>query len=173
MTTDRDACPALGRVLVVAAVLLSFLPLAVSAQSARPLQPVKRAPGATPTPFVAAQIQIAKLRQAADQLRLLARAPLPANVTDGERAEHTRHVEWLRGAEHRVTVLADTWEQRLQPLAGSAAEIARALDLNAFFEAQAAGLQSKLRRETSGSNFESEPVRAANDTAKVVINQIN
>lgn len=173
--THREACPALGRVLVVAVIFLVLSPLAVSAPPDI-LQPVKRHPGAGPTPLTTAQIQIARLRQTADQLRLLARQPLPADVGNHARAEFTRHEQWLREAEHRVSVLADNWEQRLRPSDGvvlHAGEIARALDLNAFFEAQMAGLQSKLRSESARSAFVSEPVRAANDTAKVIINQMN
>ena len=175
MIIDRDRHSPLASVSLVALTLFVFPSQIASAQSSA-LQPVKHHPGAGPTPVASAQIQIARLRQTADQLRLLAGQPLPTNVGSAARAEFTRHEQWLREAGQRVSILADNWEQRLRPLAGAAPraeEVARALDLNAFFQAQTAGLQSKLRRESTASAFSSEPVRAAHDTAKVIIGHMN
>lgn len=138
---------------------------------------MKRHPLPSADPFIDAQIQIARLRQTADQLRLLASQPKPANLAGEIAVDFERHESWLRQAEHRVNTLADEWEQRLRPLAGAtparAQEFGRALDLNGFFQAQSAALQTKLRREGVAGDFNSEPVRAVHDTARVVIGNMN
>lgn len=119
-------------------------------------------------PPVPAQTQIARLRQAAEQLRLLAHQPHPTIAAPTEHEEHARHRQWLQEAGHRVRTLADNWEQRLTP--GQARKGATpARDVNAFFAAQTAGLQSRLDRESAANEYRSPQVRAARDTARVVI----
>lgn len=151
--------------------VLALPPDSHSAESSKPLQPVKRHPGAAPTdPYFTAQIQIARLRQTADQLRLLANQPVPVNAKADAREEYIRHEEWLRQAGHRVNILANEWEQRVKPAATSAA---RAAEVNSFFELQAATLQSKLHRESLTLDIHSEAVRSAGDTARLVIGKMN
>lgn len=168
MAMGRMICSSLFALLVA----LPF-PAPLHAQSAASLQPVKRHPGANETnPFTAAQIQIARLRQTADQLRLLANQSVPRNLPGAARTEFAQHEQWLRQAEHRVSVLADQWEQRMRPLTGTQA-VAKASDLNTFFEAQSAALQSKLRRESVAQTPASERVRSSRDTANLVIGNMN
>lgn len=163
---------ALTRVLAWSALAVLALPLlSYPADPSSLFQPVKRHPGAAPTdPYFTAQIQIARLRQTADQLRLLANQPVPVNAKADTREEFIRHEEWLRRAGHRVNVLANEWEQRVKPAATTAA---RAADVNSFFELQAATLQSKLHRESLTLDVHSEPVRSAGDTARLVIGKMN
>lgn len=165
----------LGRVVAWSALTVVSLALAspspLHAEPPRPLQPVKRHPGAVATdPYFAAQIQIARLRQTAGQLRLLANRPVPLNANKDMRQEFARHEEWLRQAEHRVNVLANEWELQIKPATVSAA---RTADVNAFFEVQSATLQSKLHRESLALDVYSEPVRSAGDTARLVIGKMN
>lgn len=166
---------ALARVLVWSALLAAPLavvsPPALHAESPKqPLIPVKRHPGADP--FIAAQIQVARLRQTADKLQLLANQTVPLNADGDTRQEFLKHEAWLRQAGHRVSVLAREWEQRMQPT-HQPNNLARALDVNAFFESQSAVLQSKLNRENLALGVRSEPTRAASDTARLVIGNMN
>lgn len=67
-----------------------------------------------------------------------------------------------------MRILADNWEQRLTP--GTQQKgVAPTRDVNAFFAAQTAGLQSRLDRESAANDYRSPLVRAARDTARVVI----
>lgn len=120
-------------------------------------------------PSVAAQAQIARLRQAAEQLRLLSAQPHPTNAAPTEHEEHARHRQWLHEAQERVRILADNWEQRLTPDSKGRKGTAPTRDVNAFFAAQTAGLQSRLDRESAANEYRSPLVRAARDTARVVI----
>lgn len=148
------------------------LPASLLAQSVAPLQPVKRHPGPNDVnPFTVAQIQIARLRQTADQLRLLANQSVPRNLPGAARVELAQLERWLRQAEHRISVLADQWEERLRPLS-SAQALGKAADLNAFFEAQSVALQSKLHRESLAYAPLSERVRSSRDTANLVIGKM-
>ena len=157
---------------IVALSLAALAPPLLYAQSAKALQPVKRHPSANDfNPFTAAQIQIARLRQTADQLRLLANQSVPANLEGSARVELSQHEQWLRQAEHRISVLATQWEERLKPLEGPS-DAGKAADLNAFFDAQSAGLQSKLRRESLAASPASERVRSSGDTARLVIGKM-
>lgn len=161
---------------IVGPFLALIVPLLLSpplhAQSAKSLKPVKRNPVAPVVdPFVTAQVQIARLRQTADQLRLLAQQPLPPNLGSDARVELAQHEQWLREAEQRVSVLANQWEERLKPLNGANAT-RLAADLNAFFEAQSAHLQSKLRRESLTRSPITERVRSSGDTARLVIGKM-
>lgn len=157
----------------VSVLLAAVCALPLAAEPARGLTPVKRHPLPSADPFIDAQIRIARLRQTADQLRLLATQPKPADLSRETAAEFARHESWLRQAENRISTLADEWERRLRPLAGAtparADEFGRALDLNGFFEAQSATLQTKLQRESVAAGFGNEGVRALHDTARVVI----
>lgn len=161
----------LARVLTWSVLTVLALPLACfSAEPAKLLQPVKRHAGAAPTdPYFAAQIQIARLRQTADQLRLLAKQAVPLNAKEDAHEEIIRHEEWLRQAGHRVNILANEWEQRIKPAVTSTARA----DVNVFFELQAATLQAKLHRESLALEAQSEPVRLAGDTARLVIGRMN
>lgn len=123
-------------------------------------------------PSVAAQAQIARLRQAAEQLRLLSHQPHPTNAAPTEHEEHARHRQWLHEAQQRVRTLADNWEQRLTP--GTQKKgAAPTRDVNAFFAAQTAGLQSRLDRESAATDYRSPLVRAARDTARLVIGHMH
>lgn len=177
MSRARELRRALVRGLVGVVLLVTLGPSPAPAEPVRGLTPVKRHPLPSMDPFVEAQIRIARLRQTADQLRLLAAQPRPSNLGAEAAAEFARHESWLRLAESRVSTLADEWETRLRPLAGAtparADEFGRALDLNGFFEAQSAALQTKLQREGVAAGFRSEPVRAVHDTARVVIGNMN
>lgn len=163
---------ALSRVLVWYALAVLAVPLASSsAETSKSLLPVKRHAGAAPTdPYFTAQIQIARLRQTADQLRLLANQAVPVNAKADAREEFIRHEEWLRQAGQRVNILANEWEQRVKPAVTTAT---RAADVNGFFELQAATLQTKLHRESLALDVHSEPVRSAGDTARLVIGKMN
>lgn len=149
------------------------VPVPLHAQSAKALQPVKRHPGQNEiSPFTTAQIQIARLRQTADQLRLLANQSVPRNLPGAARVEFAQHEQWLRQAEHRISVLADQWEERIRPLDGAEA-LGKAADLNAFFEAQSVALQSRLHSESAGQHPASERVRSSRDTAHLVIGKMH
>lgn len=167
---------AISRMIVWSLIPLLFAlhsPAPLHAQSATALQPVKRHPGANDVnPFTAAQIQIARLRQTADQLRLLANQSVPRNLAGEARIEFAQHEQWLRQAEHRVSVLADQWEERIRPLAGARA-LGKATDLNTFFEGQSAALQSKLHREGAAQRAASERVRSSRDTAYLAIGKMH
>lgn len=160
---------ALTRVLAWSALAMLAFPFAfLSAEPSKPLQPVKRHAGAIPTdPYFNAQIHIARLRQTADQLRLLANRPVPVHSQGQAREEFIRHEQWLRQAGHRLNILANEWEQRMKPAAALGA------DVNAFFELQAATLQSKLHRESLALDVHSESVRSAGDTARLVIGKMH
>lgn len=176
MPRAKGLCRSLVRALV-AAPLLAVCAASLSAEPVRGLTPVKRHPLPSADPFVDAEIQIARLRQTADQLRLLAAQPKPANLAGETAIEFARHESWLRQAERRVSTLADEWERRLRPLAGAtparADEFGRAIDLNGFFQTQSATLQAKLQRESVAAAFTSDPVRAVHDTARVVIGNMS
>ena len=163
--TRHRAPPALCRIFFTALAVTINIP--ASAQS--PTLVSSRTTANSATPAGMAQTQIARLRQAAQQLRLLAFQPRPANLAAAEHDEHERNQQWLREAEHRVQTLAENWEQRLAPAANSA----RIQDVNAFFTAQTAGLQSRLERESTEKQYTFATVRAARDTARVVIGQMN
>jgi hypothetical protein len=166
---------ALGRVLVWSAlVTLSVVVVPSSpsyAEALKPLKPVKRQSSESADALLAAQLQIARLRQTADQLRLLADQPVPVNAKGDTRQEFRKHEEWLRQAGHRVNVLAAEWEQRVKPTANSDAST-RATDVNPFFESQSAVLKSKLHRESLALDTHSEPVRSSSDTARLVIGKM-
>ena len=167
MTLYR-ALPALCRILIPA--LLVVINAPVVAQSPPPAS--TRTTVDIKPPAAVAQTQIARLRQTAQQLRLLAFQPKPANIAATEYEEYEHNQQWLREAQHRVHTLAENWEQRLAPATGNAAT-ARLRDVNAFFTAQTVGLQSRLERESAEKQFTSATVRAARDTARVVIGQMN
>lgn len=159
--------PALRRVVIpVLAVAVAAPLIAVAAESvATKASPVR---ANTPAPKAAAQTQIARLRQTAEQLRLLAHQPHPTSAAPVEHEEHARHRQWLHQAGERVRTLADNWEQRLTPAQGKKSGTPMS-DVNSFFAAQTAGLQSRLDRESAATEYQSPLVRAARDTARVVI----
>ena len=162
---------ATGRTILssLAALLLAFLScVPLHAEPPTPIQPVTRHPGVGNDPFSAAQIQIARLRQTASQLRLLGDQPFPPNLTVAARVEFAQHERWLRQAEQRVSVLAQQWEDQLKPLSVRNA-LGPALNINAFFEAQSVALQTKLRRESLAQSPESERVRSSGATARLAI----
>ncbi|BAU47121.1 hypothetical protein SVA_0540 [Sulfurifustis variabilis] len=177
MSSLPDVARVLSRALVAAPFLAALWAFGADADPVRGLTPVKRHPLPSADPFVDAQIRIARLRQTADQLRLLASQPRPANLSGDASMEYARHEMWLRQAESRVSTLADEWEKRLRPLAGAtparAQEFGLALDLNGFFQAQSVSLQTKLRREGIAAAFTADPVRTVHDSARVVIGQMN
>jgi hypothetical protein len=177
MSNSSDVGRALARALLAAPFLAALTTVPAAADPVRGLTPVKRHPLPSADPFIEAQIQIARLRQTADQLRLLAAQPKPANLAGPTSTEYAHHEDWLRQAENRVSTLADQWEQRLRPLAGAtpnrAQEFGLALDLNSFFQSQSAALQTKLQRESVAAAFTSEPVRAVQDSVRVVIGNMN
>lgn len=173
MSSFAAVGPALGRALVAALFLIAMCAVPAAADPVRGFVPVKRHPLPSADPYVDAQIGIARLRQTADQLRLLATQPRPASVSGNLAAELARHETWLRQAESRVSTLADEWERRLRPFAGASParpeDFGRALDLNRFFEAQSATLQAKLQRESMAAGFHVDAVRGMQETARVVI----
>ncbi len=156
--------------IALSVVVISSSPL--YAETVKPLRPVKRQSSDNADPLLAAQVQIARLRQTADQLRLLADQPVPVNAKGDARQEFRKHEEWLRQATHRVNVLAAEWEQRVKPTVDSNAS-ARAAGVNPFFESQSAVLKSKLHRESLAFDMHSEPVRSSGDTARLVIGKMN
>lgn len=166
----------LGRVLAwssVVALSLAFISSSpLYAETIKPLKPAKRQSGDGADLLLAAQVQIARLRQTADQLRLLAGQSVPVNAKGETRQEFHKHEEWLRQAGHRVNVLAAEWEQQVKPTAGSNTPT-RAADVNAFFESQSAVLKSKLQRESLALDVRSEPVRSSGDTARLVIGKMH
>lgn len=166
------ARPALCRILIPALVV-SAIPVVATAAPSAPAKPNTGRTADAPAPTVSAQAQIARLRQTADQLRLLSHQPHPTNAAPTEHEEHARHRQWLHEAGQRVRTLADNWEQRLQPALQGRKSAARPSDLNTFFAAQTAGLQSRLDRESAATEYRSPLVRAARDTARVVIGQMN
>jgi hypothetical protein len=151
------------------AAVLCCAPLQAQAPSA--VQPVKRHAGIGNDPFTSAQIQIARLRQTASQLRLMADQPVPANLAADSRTEFEEHRQWLRQAEQRISVLASQWEDQLKPL-GNRTSVGRAIDLNAFFTSQAATLQTKLRWESLAQHPLSDRVRSSGATARLVISKM-
>lgn len=156
--------PALCRSLISLAVAIPAV--VTAAPPSPPRSPTPATDAAVPS--AAAQAQIARLRQAAEQLRLLSAQPQPTNAAPTEHEEHARHRQWLYEAQERVRILADNWEQRLTP--GTQQKgVAPTRDVNAFFAAQTAGLQSRLDRESAANDYRSPLVRAARDTARVVI----
>lgn len=164
---QNRARPALCRIVFPALVVAVAVPAVATAAQSRPPSKTSHIQ-ASDVPPVPAQTQIARLRQAAEQLRLLAHQPHPTIAAPTEHEEHARHRQWLQEAGHRVRTLADNWEQRLTP--GQARKGATpARDVNAFFAAQTAGLQSRLDRESAANEYRSPQVRAARDTARVVI----
>lgn len=167
MTLHR-AVPALRRIFIPAL----FVVVSAPAVSQSPPSASTRTVVDIKPPTAVAQTQIARLRQTAQQLRLLAFQPKPANIAATEYEEYEHNQRWLREAQHRIHTLAENWEQRLVPAAGSTA-MARLRDVNAFFTAQTVGLQSRLDRESAEKQFTSATVRAARDTARVVIGQMN
>ena len=166
------ARPALCRILIPALVA-SAVPVFVAAAPSAPKKPDTSRTADTSAPTHSAQAQIARLRQTADQLRLLSHQPHPTNAAPTEHDEHARHRQWLHEAGQRVRTLADNWEQRLQPAPRGKKGATRPSDLNSFFAAQTAGLQSRLDRESAATEYRSPLVRAARDTARVVIGQMN
>jgi hypothetical protein len=141
------------------------------AQAPSAVQPVKRHAGVGNDPFSSAQIQIARLRQTASQLRLLADQPVPANLAADARTEFEQHRQWLREAEQRVSVLASQWEDQLKPLSQRNA-VGPAIDMNTFFASQSETLQTKLRRESLAQRPASETVRSSGATARLVISKM-
>lgn len=135
------------------------------------VQPVKRHAGIGNDPFSAARIQIARLRQTASQLRLLADQPLPTNLADDVRTELAQHEQWLRQAEQRINVLASQWEDQLKPLIMRNA-VGPAIDMNEFFASQSATLQIRLRRESLAQHPASERVRSSGATARIAIGKM-
>lgn len=166
MTIDRCALSPLGCLVAVSLALL-----APTASAEPPTAPRRTVATETANPGVTAQTQIARLRQTASQLQLLA-GPA-AEATESVPSELTLHRQWLRDAGQRLTTLADHWQQRLEQLRlDQPRDRAQAHDLNNFFTAQLLGLQTRLERE-SASPVASAPVRAARDAAKVVIGNLN
>jgi len=144
---------------------------ALQAQTPSAVQPVKRHPSATTSPFRSAQIQIERLRQTASKLRLLSDQPTPSNLAPSARDDFVEHREWLRQAESRITALANEWENQLKPLK-ERNTVGAALNLNAFFESQSQTLQTKLRRESLAQASTSEHLRSFGATARLVISKM-
>lgn len=166
MTIDRCAISPRG---CLVAVSLALLAPAASAEP--PTAPRRTVVTETINPVVTAQTQIARLRQTASQLQLLA-GPA-ADAPESAPTELTLHRQWLHDAGRRLTTLADHWQQRLEQLhLDQPRDRAQAHDLNSFFTAQVLGLQTRLEREST-SPVGSAPVRAARDAAKVVIGNLN
>lgn len=166
MTIDRCALSPLS---CLVAVSLAVLAPATSAEP--PTAPRRTVVTEIVNPAVTAQTRIARLRQTASQLQLLA-GPA-ADSAESTPTELTLHRQWLRDAGQRLTTLADHWQQRLEQLRlDQPRDRAQAHDLNNFFNAQVLGLQTRLERE-SASPVGSAPVRAARDAAKVVIGNLN
>jgi hypothetical protein len=165
---------ALGRAIawssIVALSVVVSLPL--PAASTKPSKVVDRKADEQRDPFLAGRMQIAQLRQTADQLRLLADRPLPVNAKGATRDEILKHEAWLRQAGRRVHVLATEWEQQLDPFDGAKTP-ARAADMNTFFESQSATLKTKLQVESYQLGVRSDSVRSAGDAARVVIAKMN
>lgn len=157
---------AIGRVIarLSAAVLLaaSFVPALYAAP------PEATPPHPDSDPFGIAQQQIARLRQTAGQLRLLADQPIPKSLPIPARAELARHEQWLHQAEQQISALASQWEDQLKSLDDRNARVP-AHDLNAFFVAQSETLQAKLRRESLAQHAESPHVQSSGATARLVI----
>ena len=172
---QNRARPALCRIVIPALVVAVAVPIvATAAQTPQSALPSKSARAQEPlVPSVPAQTQIARLRQAADQLRLLAHQPHPTIAAPTDHEEHARHRQWLQEAGPRVRTLADNWEQRLAPDVQGKRAVTQARDVNAFFAAQTAGLQSRLDRESAATEYQSPLVRAARDTARVVIGHMH
>ena len=171
MTTHRTVRRPLARFFALSALILLGI-VDAAAEIQRFTQPVKRHPSASIAPSTIADVQIARLRQTADQLRVLARQAKPTNASPETQTEHLRHGTWLLEAEHRLSTLANQWEQRMKPLHGAAAgstDYLQATDLNGFFQTQMATLQARLRQESLTQNFTSTPIRGSSDTARMVI----
>lgn len=174
MPTDHER-PILTGFIGVAVLMSTFLSPAALAQGPG-IKPVKLNERLAQDPLAQAQIEIARLRQTADQLRVLALRPVVNDLSVEQRAELARHEQWLRAAETRLITLADHWESRLKPLRTGAnirrGEEGRLADVNSFYRIQTQGLQATLQRESTASGFSSEPVKAAHETAKVVIGNL-
>ncbi len=175
MMIDRDTHLALAALIAVPLILL-VLPQNSRGEDTRHIQPARLQEAVPTDPLSAAQTQIARLRRTAEQLRVLAVQPMPGNLPPEEQAELVRHTQWLRDASHLVRTLADSWEQRLQPLTEQrgfqGTGSLRLKDLNTFFQLQTLGLKRKLQRENGQISLDPESVRASYRTAKVVINNM-
>lgn len=155
------------------ALLLGFVfcaPLPPASANAPQLAKGRR--GADNDPLIDAQLQIARLRQTAGQLRLLANQSVPGSLPGAARAELVEHERWLRQAEQRVSVLASEWEDQLRPLNDRNA-LGSANDLNAFFSAQSERLKAKLQQESLAQRAKSERVRSSGATARLVIGNMH
>lgn len=161
--------PMVAATLTVVSLAASF-PSPLYADSSAPPQPA--AHRVAQNPFNTAQAQIARLRQTASQLRLLADQPIPNNLPPAARAELTRHEKWLHEAEQQISVLASQWEDQLKPL-NTRNALEPVVDLNAFFAAQSETLQARLQRESLSQRAESEHVRASGATARLVIGNMH
>lgn len=177
MTVDRNVGRACCRFVVVFFSVAAFLPSDLPADTLTPLHPVKRHPGVSNIdPVVTAKIQLARLRQTADQLRLLAKQPVPASLAGDARLEFAQQEAWLRQADHRITTLADQWEQGLKPSVSTSARTdsyGRLTDLNVFFQNQSTALQAKLRRENLAHASTTEAVQNTSGTVRLVIDKMN
>jgi len=124
-------------------------------------------------PLETAHQKIARLRQTANQLRLLATQPMPANVPSVERDKLVQHSNWLREEINRMTTLADHWEKRLQPAKrfpnGLEMSQSKIADLNYFYELQTAGLQKKLQLENARYSTSAESTQPYYATTRLVI----
>jgi hypothetical protein len=158
----------------ITALLSLFLLLALPApdslgQDPSSLRPTRFEPGVADA--VLAREQIARLRETAQRLRLLASQPRPANLSEEAHAELARHERWLNDAVLQLRVLADQWEQRLnvagmqdnRPVGATLA------DLNGFFLRQSRELRDRFTRESDARPFAHDSVRALHETAKMVI----
>jgi hypothetical protein len=166
---------ALGRVLAWSSIVaLSFiLSLPLLAETSKPAKSAaSRKSENVGDSVLAAQMQIARLRQTADQLRLLANQPLPVNAKGETREELLKHEAWLRQAGRRVHVLAAEWEQQLSP-AASSKTATHAADMNAFFKSQSTALQSKLQIESLQLDMRSSATRSTGEAARIVIAKMN
>jgi len=169
MKIGRRRC-GIGIALLLVCLSLTFLPLpSLSDPTDNANNPqLAEAPG---NPVETAQMQIARLRQTANQLRLLATQPVPANVPGREREKLVLHGNWLRDAVRRMDTLADHWEQRLWP-AGQGMGAADLTDLNSFFELQTVGLQRRLERENARYSTQAESTQPYYATTRLVIDKM-
>jgi HAMP domain-containing protein len=124
-------------------------------------------------PLATAQHQIARLRQTANQLRLLATQPIPANVPNEEQEQLVQHGNWLREEIKRMTTLADHWEQRLPASGRPANETgtgqSNIANLNYFYELQTVGLQKRLQQENAKFSTTAETTQPYYATTRLVI----
>lgn len=161
----------MGRTVVASTAILLFgllFCLGSYAGSSDTHVPGKPSEGAVTDPFRNARLQIERLRRTASQLRLLGEQPVPTNMPTESKTELARHEQWLGQAQRRIRVLARAWEDGLGPL--SARNKLEAADgVNAFFAAQAARLQTKLRRESLAHEPRWAHVRSSATAARLVI----